>query len=91
MPTVIASPDQSWSVTVSDSGLEDGWGYLLEMTGHQTPDWSVVAAKGGWLSLWSYGSCPGPGWGFTSHVVVVGAINYAGAPPPWISAEVASS
>jgi len=87
MPTVIT--DGTWSVTVSDSGLEDGWGYVLAFTG--SPDWPAVAAKGGWLSLWTYGARPPGPWGFTSQVVVMGAINYAGVPPQWASAEVASS
>lgn len=87
MPTVITGP--LWSATVSDSGLEDGWGYVLAFSGE--PDWPAVATKGGWFSLWSYGARPGPDWGFTSHVVVTGAINYAGVPPAWLSAEVASS
>jgi hypothetical protein len=89
LPTVIQPPDHSWSVTVSDSGLEDGWGYVLDFTG--SPDWTAVAKRGGWLSLWAYGSRPGSDWGFTSHVVVVGAVNYAGEPPRWITPEIAYS
>lgn len=87
MPTVMTGG--SWSVTVSDSGLEDGWGYVLAFTGE--PDWPVIATKGGWLSLWTYGVRPPGPWGFTSQVVVTGAVNYAGVPPQWATAEVASS
>ena len=87
MPTIITAP--TWSVTVSDSGLEDGWGYVLAFSGE--PDWPAVAAKGRWLSLWAYGPRPPGTWGFTSHVVVIGALNYAGVPPAWLTAEVASS
>jgi len=87
MPTVLTG--ESWSATVSDSGLEDGWGYVLSFTGE--PDWSAIAKKGGWLSLWAYGPRPPGPWGFTSQVVVTGAVNYAGVPPYWATAEVASS
>jgi len=89
MPTVIEPPDHSWSATVSDSGLEDGWGYVLDFTG--SPDWSSVAKRGGWLSLWAYGPRPGSEWGFTSHVVTVGALNYDGSPPRWATPEIAYS
>jgi hypothetical protein len=92
LPTIIRHPADDWTVTISDSGLEDGWGYVHSFTGY--PDWSAVAKRGGWLFLWYYGAAsPGPLWGFTSQVVVVGAVNYDGTLPLplWISAEVASA
>jgi hypothetical protein len=90
MPTVITGP--SWSITATDSGLEDGWGYVHSFTGE--PDWSTVAKRGGWLFLWYYGpTAPGPLWGFTSQVVVTAAVNYDGPVHrhQWVTAEVASS
>ena len=87
MPTLLKG--SGWSALVSDSGLEDGWGYVQKFSG--SVDWSAVAKRGGWLSLWYYGSSsPGEGWGFTSQVVVVGALNYVGV-PSLFTAEVASS
>jgi hypothetical protein len=77
---------------VSDSGLGDGWGYVAQWQG--TPDWSVVAKKGGWRALWMRSlESPGPGWRWTGEFVVVGLLNHWGPPPDrldWLTAEITS-
>ncbi len=64
-------------VQVVDSGLCDGWGYVLSWSG--VPDWSRVAAAGGWRELWFQGSHPPPGnsWTWTGEWIVHGRV---GAP-----------
>jgi hypothetical protein len=59
---------------VSDSGLGDGWGYVSSYTG--TPDWTAVAKKGGWRSLWMRSMVAPPGWRWTGEFVVVGLLNH---------------
>jgi hypothetical protein len=62
---------------VSDSGLRDGWGYVLATRG--AVDWRSVQQKGGWRALWYRGTAApeGPGWKWTGEVVVVGVIGEA--------------
>lgn len=62
---------------VSDSGLRDGWGYVLAMSGDV--DWRAIQQKGGWRALW-YRGAEAPqqaGWKWTGEVVVVGVIGEA--------------
>jgi hypothetical protein len=81
---------------VSDSGLGDGWGYVSSYTG--TPDWTVVAKKGGWRSLWMRSMvAPAPTWRWTGEFVVVGLLNqWTGSSDSltdevtWLTAEIAS-
>jgi hypothetical protein len=80
-------------MAVSDSGLGDGWGYVMttqEEAGGV--DWSAFAKKGGWRSLWMRAATsPGPKWKWTGEFVVVGLLNQWGDPGPvnWITAEIA--
>jgi hypothetical protein len=62
-----------WAI-VSDSGLGDGWGYVLMAAG--AVDWSTVFQKGGWRALWYRGaSAPtGTDWKWTGEIVVTGVI-----------------
>jgi hypothetical protein len=82
---------------VSDSGLWDGWGYVLAATGEV--DWPAVAAVAGWRHLWFTGPVApaGAGWRWSGEVVVRGVLNKgvldcAGVVSPlaWITAEVSS-
>jgi hypothetical protein len=90
LPTLFQ--DASGHAVISDSGLGDGWGYVIRYNG--TPDWSGAAKKGGWRSLWMRSSLrPGSGWSWTGEFVVVGLLNYRGGKMPaldWITAEIAS-
>ena len=67
---------------VSDSGLGDGWGYVLGYTGK--PDWAVVAKR--WRGLWMRASQRPVGWSWSGEFVVVGSI---GSVRPWITSEIA--
>ena len=75
---------------VSDSGLGDGWGYVSSYTG--APDWTVVAKKGGWRSLWMRSAAAPTGWRWTGEFVVVGLLNHWGHPDTleWNTSEIAS-
>lgn len=79
MPVLIRDERRgdSWAI-VSDSGLGDGWGYVLMTEG--VIDWSTVFQKGGWRALWYRGTVApqGAGWKWTGEVVVTGVI---GIPP----------
>lgn len=100
MPVVVTG--EGWSVVVSDSGLLDGWGYVLAIgPGPATDriDWSRVAAVGQWRHLWFAGDSPprGEGWGWrwSGEVVVRGILNKgwkgsAVSPTTWITAEISS-
>ncbi len=90
MPTAVIG--KGWTAVVTDSGLGDGWGYVLAYKG--VPDWSAIAAKGGWRSLWMRTSvAPSKMWRWTGEFVVVGLLNqWAPASQPervWITAEIA--
>lgn len=93
MPVVVSGKDGGWTAVVSDSGLWDGWGYVLAFSG--TPDWERVAAVGGWRDLWYGGSnVPAGTWRWTGEAVVRAVLNLAEKPAPpataWITAEVSS-
>lgn len=63
--------------TVADSGLCDGWGYVLKMEKEEEGDrdWSAVAALGGWRELWYRGpKAPGSDWQWTGEWVVIGCV-----------------
>jgi hypothetical protein len=83
-----------WSVIVSDSGLFDGWGHILAVSGdRQNVNWERVSATGGWRDLWWVGGQPLPGWRWTGEAVVRGVLNWGGAsvsPESWITAEITS-
>ncbi len=85
-----AMPIEVDGVVVSDSGLGDGWGYVSNYTG--TPDWSAVAKKGGWRSLWMRSAEAPSGWRWTGEFVVVGLLNQWGDPGclTWNTAEITS-
>lgn len=99
MPVVVEGP--GWAAVVTDSGLQDGWAYVLAASG--AVDWEHVASVGGWRDLWYAGAVAPAGgleaptgsrWRWTGEVVVRAVLNLAGrpAPPPtaWITAEVSS-
>lgn len=77
MPVLIRGA-RAWAI-VSDSGLGDGWGYVLMTAG--AVNWSTVFQKGGWRALWYRGSTApaGVGWKWTGEIVVTGII---GITPP---------
>jgi len=81
-------PSLIGSAVVSDSGLGDGWGYVLVYTGE--PDWAAIAKKGGWRSLWIRASTPPKDWSWTGECIIVGFLNYAGQSVDWITAEISS-
>lgn len=85
----ITLPSLIGSAVVSDSGLGDGWGYVLAYTGE--PDWAAVAKKGGWRSLWMRATTAPKGWTWTGECIVVGFLNYAGQSVDWITAEISFS
>lgn len=72
----------AWAI-ISDSGLRDGWGYVLMTAG--PVDWSVMLQKGGWSALWYRGPFAPAGWRWTGETVVTGVIGRV------ISDEVISS
>lgn len=69
----------AWAI-VTDSGLGDGWGYVLMTAG--PVHWPTVFQKGGWRALWYRGSSApvGDGWKWTGEIVVTGVIGLT--PPP---------
>ena len=82
-------------VTVSDSGLGDGLGYVLsvEEADGAGIDWAAVVRAGGWRALWWRGRSPpaGGGWAWTGEFVVVGLLNYdgrGGVLTRWVTAEI---
>lgn len=89
LPTLFRDP-QGIAI-VSDSGLGDGWGYVTMVRGD--PDWSAIAKKGGWRSLWMRASTKPKGWSWTGECVVVGFLNVSNVQPPteWVTAEIASA
>jgi hypothetical protein len=66
-------------VSVADSGLCDGWGYVLtRFDDVKELDWSAIAAMGGWRELWYRGpKAPGPDWQWTGEWVVIGCVGIA--------------
>jgi hypothetical protein len=88
LPTLFDTP--TGSAVLSDSGLQDGWGYILALYG--APSWDSIAKKGGWHSLWYHGvSPPSAKWKWTGEWVVLGCLN-APSPThiPWITAEIST-
>lgn len=85
LPTLFQDGDSL--AIISDSGLGDGWGNVSVCRG--LPDWSAIAKKGGWRSLWMRASARPAGWFWTGEFIVVGFLNYKGAPAEWVTAEVA--
>jgi hypothetical protein len=81
-------------VTLSDSGLGDGLGYVLDIKEEGIAvDWTAIAQAGGWRALWWRGrTAPSSGWFWTGEFVVVGLLNYdglsPGVPTRWITAEI---
>jgi hypothetical protein len=79
----------AWAI-VNDSGLGDGWGHVVAWRGDL--DWSAVAERGRWRSLWVRSvDAPSPKWWPTGEFVVVGLLNSADGRPaqiPWITAEI---
>lgn len=88
LPSLIRSA--TGCAIVTDSGLGDGWGYVLAVRG--MPDWDAVCARGGWRNgLWmrSVAAPPGDGWRPTGEIVVVGLLNCWGKVSlEWITAEI---
>lgn len=90
MPTVVFG--RGWTAVVTDSGLGDGWGYVLAAQGEV--DWTAVATKGGWRSLWMRrAAAPSNMWRWTGEFIVVGLLNQwapsTEADRAWITAEIA--
>lgn len=78
MPTLIRDARTHAYAVVSDSGLRDGWGYVLMTAGEV--DWPSVFQKGGWRALWYRGATAPVGeWRWTGETVVVAVI---GMTPP---------
>jgi hypothetical protein len=84
-------------IIVSDSGLGDGLGYVLNIENDgNAVDWAIVARAGNWRALWYHGRRRpvGYGWAWTGEIVVVGLLNYDGRsnriPTRWITTEIAS-
>lgn len=91
-PHLVQDPSNGCSVIVADSGLCDGWGIVLDVTGHGSPNWSRVAAVGGWRELWYRGPVPpakGDGWTWTGEWVVIGRVG-VGRPiqTRWLTADI---
>jgi hypothetical protein len=88
MPTVFRFGESL--AVVSDSGLGDGWGYVSAVRG--TPEWSTIAARGGWKRLWMRSAVAPPGaWSWTGEFVVVGLLNWNEPTQnlSWTTAEIA--
>jgi hypothetical protein len=88
-PVVVRDPSAGWTVVVADSGLCDGWGYVLTYKGMGV-DWPRVAAIGGWRELWYRGSsAPVGNWTWTGEWVVIGRVG-VGRPiqTRWLTAEI---
>jgi GNAT superfamily N-acetyltransferase len=72
-------------VVISDSGLNDGWGYVQDCSGEI--DWPAIAYRGGWKGLWS--STKTKEWKWSGEIVVIGLLNYCGKTiPSFRSAEI---
>ena len=90
LPTVFREGESL--AVVSDSGLGDGWGYVSAVRG--TPDWSAIAAQGGWQRLWMRSAvAPSGAWSWTGEFVVVGLLNWNEPTQnvSWTTAEIASA
>ena len=81
LPVLIRDERRSdaWAI-ITDSGLGDGWGYVLMTAG--SVDWPTLFQKGGWHSLWYCGATApiGAGWKWTGEIIVTGVIGLT--PPP---------
>jgi hypothetical protein len=91
-PIAVRDASAGWTVVVADSGLCDGWGYILDWAGEI--DWSRVAAVGGWRELWYRGPSPpaGSDWTWTGEWVVIGRVGVARpVQTRWRTAEIAFS
>jgi len=88
LPTLFRDGSGSAAAVVSDSGLGDHWGYVSIVRG--APNWSDIAAKGGWRVLWYRGSVAPEGFRWSGEIVVVGLLNHRGGPVAleWISSEI---
>jgi hypothetical protein len=82
------------SAVITDSGLGDGWGYVLKQTG--SPDWQLIHKRFGFHSLWCSSSDPPLterlSWQWTGEFIVTGFLNKRIGDPDygdWITAEVA--
>jgi hypothetical protein len=78
MPVLIRDERSGAWAIVSDSGLRDGWGYVLMTAGDM--NWPAVLQKGGWRALWYRGSeapTGNPDWRWTGETVVGGVIGVA--------------
>lgn len=86
VPTLMRQ-DHGW-VIMNDSGLRDGWGYVVAHGGEV--DWTAVASAGGWRFLWARAlEAPSPKWRPTGEIVVVGILNLRGPiVGQWITAEI---
>ena len=89
-PVVVRDPSADWMVVIADSGLCDGWGYVLAYSGKDEVDWSSVAAVGRWRDLWyRASSAPLGDWTWTGEWVVIGRVG-VGQPVQtrWLTAEI---
>lgn len=80
--------DKGGSAVVTDSGLEDGWGYVSAYRG--SPSWDLIAKKGGWQRLWFRGSsAPSDQWKWSGEFVVVAFMNSnISRSSEWITSEI---
>lgn len=86
LPTLFQ--DSGGAAIVSDSGLDDGWGYVSVVRGE--PDWSAIAKQGGWRALWRRAVTGPKGWSWTGEFVVVGFLNHPGThvTTEWVTSEI---
>jgi hypothetical protein len=92
---LLMQPSLVGDAVVTDSGLGDGWGYVLTLrSSGGSPDWNAICERGGWKNgLWMRSTVapPGDGWRPTGEIVVVGLLNCwdaASVPLEWITAEI---
>jgi hypothetical protein len=93
-PFLVLDGSNDSAVVVADSGLCDGWGIVLSVTGDGSPNWSRVAAVGGWRELWYRGPAPpssveGSGWTWTGEWVVIGRVGVGRTVQTrWLTADI---
>jgi len=67
--------DASGYAVITDSGIGDGWGHVVTVSG--TPNWRSICEKGGWRALWCRALTGPKGWRWTGEFIVFGLLNSA--------------